>query len=44
MNKQSQPAQEPQVVDLGDAKALTMGYPDTAYAEEDQTIQGRMEP
>lgn len=44
MNEQSQAALEPQVVDLGDAKALTMGFPDVIYAEEDLSIPGRLEP
>lgn len=44
MNEQSHAALEPQVVDLGDAKEMTMGFPDVVYAEEDQSIQGRLEP
>lgn len=43
MNEQSKAALEPQVVDLGDAKTLTKGFPDVVYAEEDPTIQGRLE-
>lgn len=44
MNEQSKAALVPQVVELGDAKALTQGFPDVIYAEEDPTIQGRLEP
>ncbi|MCX2864901.1 hypothetical protein OOZ63_24015 [Paucibacter sp. PLA-PC-4] len=43
MNEQSNAALEPQVVDLGDAKTLTKGFPDFLYAEEDPTVQGRVE-
>jgi len=44
MNKQSPAALEPPIVDLGDAKVLTKGFPDVIYAEEDPTVQGRLEP
>lgn len=44
MNEQSQAAPAPQIVDLGDAKTLTMGFPDVIYAEEDLSIPGRLEP
>jgi len=44
MNDQSQAALEPPIVDLGDAKALTKGFPDVIYAEDDPTVQGRLEP
>ena len=43
MNEQSKAALEPQVVDLGDAKTLTKGFPDVVYAEDNPTIQGRLE-
>jgi len=33
-----------QLVDLGDAKELTMGIPDIVFAEEDPTVQGRLVP
>jgi Family of unknown function (DUF5974) len=44
MNEQSKAALEPPIVDLGDAKTMTMGFPDVIYAEEDQTVPGRLEP
>ncbi len=44
MNEQSQAALEPQVVDLGDAKELTMGFPDIVKEEDDPTVYGRKTP
>lgn len=44
MNEQTQAALELQIVDLGDAKTQTMGFPDVVYAEEDLSVQGRLEP
>lgn len=44
MNEQSQTALDLQIVDLGDAKTLTMGFPDVIYAEEDLSVPGRLEP
>ncbi len=44
MNEQTQAALDPQIVDLGDAKTLTMGFPDEIYAEEDLSVPGRLEP
>ncbi|MBT9495433.1 MAG: lasso RiPP family leader peptide-containing protein [Paucibacter sp.] len=44
MNEKSQSELEPQIVELGDAKELTKGFPDIAYAEDNPTVQGRLEP
>ena len=44
MNEQSQAPLALQIVDLADAKTLTMGFPDVIYAEEDLSIPGRLEP
>jgi len=44
MNEQSQTALDLQIVNLGDAKTLTMGFPDVIYAEEDLSVPGRLEP
>lgn len=38
---QSELELELQVVDLGDAKELTMGIPAMVYAEDNQTLPGR---
>ena len=38
---QSELEQELQVVDLGDAKELTMGIPALVCAEDNQTLPGR---
>jgi hypothetical protein len=44
MDEQLETAPVPQIVDLGDAKELTMGYPDVVFAEENATIPLRLEP
>lgn len=41
MSEQSKPELDLQIVDLGDAKELTLGIPDLAFAEEDPSVQGR---
>ena len=43
MDKQSEPDLELQIVELGDAKALTLGVPALVFAEENPLIQGRIE-
>lgn len=41
MNQQAQSDLELQVVDLGDAKEVTMGIPAPAFAEDNPVVQGR---
>ena len=41
MNEKSQPELELQVVELGDAKELTMGIPVPQFAEDNPQVQGR---
>jgi hypothetical protein len=43
MNEKSQPEQklEPEVVDLGDVKALTMGPPALAHLEDNPILMAR---
>lgn len=40
MNEKSHP--ELEVVELGDAKELTMGIPAPVFAEEDPQVQGKL--
>lgn len=44
MNEKSQAELELQVVELGDAKELTMGLPAPYFAEDNPLIIGRLEP
>lgn len=41
MNEQKQAVLEPQIVDLGDAKEVTLGIPDAEFLEESQVIPRR---
>lgn len=41
MNEQAQSDLELQVVDLGDAKEVTMGIPAPVFAEDNPVVQGR---
>ena len=41
MNETSQTQTEPQIVDLGDAKVVTMGVPQPHLHEEDPLIPGQ---
>ena len=45
MNEKTQPEQklEPEVVDLGDAKALTMGIPAQVHLEDNPAMLARKE-
>lgn len=43
MDKQNESDLELEVVDLGDAKALTQGVPALVFAEDNPLIQGRPE-
>jgi hypothetical protein len=42
MNETTHAELELQVVELGDAKELTMGLPAAVYAEENPQIQGKL--
>ena len=43
MNQNAQPELEPQVVELGDAKEVTMGMVAPVYAEDNPLVQGKLE-
>ncbi|MGN6825955.1 hypothetical protein [Paucibacter sp. M5-1] len=44
MDKQAQAAPEPQLIDLGDAKALTQGLPQPNSYEDSVEIEGKKVP
>lgn len=43
MNEMSQAQLETQIVELGDAKELTMGIPAEVYAEDNPLVQRKFE-
>ena len=44
MDKTSQPELEPQVVELGDAKELTMGIPNQVNSEDNPLVPQKLRP